>query len=106
MKTVVRGLVALAVVFVVGNAAYGLTFTAAGHGDDSNEALSASATFVVANLQLVVPLSNTGSFDPNDSADILTGPFFRLAGDPALTRTSARLGPGTAIEGSPKEHFE
>ena len=98
MKTVVRGLVALAAVFVVGNAAHGLTFTATGHGDDTNETLSASATFVITNLQLVITLSNNGTFDPDDTADILTGIYFTLAGDPLLTRTGAVLGPDTAIK--------
>ena len=106
MKTVVRGFVALAVIFVVGNATHGLTFTANGHGDDANETLSASATFVITNLQLVIPLSNTGIFDPDDSADILTGIFFKLAGDPAFARTAALLGPDTPINGSSGEHFE
>ena len=85
MKTVVRGLVALAVIFIVGRAAHGLTFTVSGHGDATK--LSAPATFAVTNLQLIITLSNTASFDPNDSADILTGIFFQMAGDPALTRT-------------------
>jgi hypothetical protein len=98
MKTVVRGLVALAVIFIVGNAAHGLTFTVSGHGDATNKTLSAPATFAVTNLQLIITLSNTASFDPNDSADILTGIFFQMAGDPALTRTSALLGPDTAIK--------
>jgi hypothetical protein len=71
MKTVVRGLVALAVVFVVGNAAHGLTFTATGHGDDTNETLSAPATFVVTNPLLVTTLSNTTPFDAGDSPDTL-----------------------------------
>ena len=87
MKTVVRGLVALAVIFIVGNAAHGLTFTVSGHGDATNKTLSAPTTFAVTNLQLIITLSNTASFDPNDSADILTGIFFQMAGDPALTRT-------------------
>ena len=106
MKTVVRGFVALAVIFVVGNATHGLTFTANVHGDDANETLSASATFVVTNLQLVITLSNTASFDSDDSADILTGIFFKLPGDPAFARTAALLGPDTAINGSSGEHFE
>ena len=106
MKTVVQGLVALAVIFVVGNAAHGLTFTANGHGDDANETLNASSAFVVTNLQLVNTLSNAGTFDPDDSGDILTGIFFKLPGDPAFARTAALLGPDTAINGSSGEHFE
>jgi len=50
MKTVVRGLVAPALV-IGGNTAHGLTFTATGPGDDTNKALSASATYVVSDLK-------------------------------------------------------
>ena len=98
MKTVVRGLVALLVLFVVGNVAHGLTFTATGQGDNTNKILSASVTFAVSDLKLVITLANTATFDPDDSADILTGVFFTLVGDPLLTRTSALLGSDTAIE--------
>jgi|ERR1017187_947663 hypothetical protein len=94
MKTVVRGLVALAL-FIIGNTAHGLTYTA------TNKTLSASATFAVSDLKLVITLSNTASNDPSTSAEILTGIFFTLVGDPALTRTSALLGPDTAIKGRP-----
>ncbi len=97
MKIVVRGLVALALSIVV-NTAHGLTFTATGLGDDTSKTLSASATFVVSGLKLVITLSNTASNDPDKSAEILTGVFFTLAGDPALTRTSVVLGSDTSIE--------
>jgi len=100
MKKVVWGLVALAS-FVVGTTAHGLTFTATGHGDDTNETLSASATFAISDLKLVITLSNTATFDPDDCADILTGIFFALAGDPALTPVTALLGPDTAIKDRP-----
>jgi hypothetical protein len=100
MKTVVRGLVALTLV-IVGNTARGLTFTGTGPSDETNRTLSASATFTVTNLQLVITLSNTATFDPDDSADILTGIFFTLAGDPPLARTSAVLGSDTAIKNRP-----
>src|SRR5580698_552182 len=97
MKIVVRGLVALALSIVV-NTAHGLTFTATGPGDDTNTMLGASASFVISDLKLVITLSNTASNDPDQSAQILTGIFFTLAGDPALTRTSAVLGSDTSIE--------
>src|SRR5271154_6694362 len=100
MKIITQGLVALAM-FVIGNSAHGLTFTATGHGDESNKTLSAKVTFVVTNLQLVITLSNTAAFDSDDRADILTGIFFTLGGDPTLTRTSALRGPDTAIKGRP-----
>jgi len=94
MKTVVRGLVVLAL-FTVGNIAHGSTYTA------TNTTLSASATFAVSDLKLVITLSNTATTDPSNSADILTGIFFTLAGDPALTPVSALLGPNTAIKDRP-----
>jgi hypothetical protein len=94
MKTVVRGLVALAL-FIVGNAAHGLTYTA------TNKTLSASATFAISDLKLVITLSNTATNDPDKSAEILTGIFFTLAGDPSLTPASAFLGTDTAIKVRP-----
>jgi hypothetical protein len=100
MKIVVRGLVALAL-SIIGNSAHGLTFTATGPGDDTNKILSALATFVVSDLKLVITLSNTASNDPDKSAEILTGVFFTLAGDPPLARTSAVLGSDTAIKNRP-----
>jgi len=98
MKTIVQGFVALAL-FVGGNVAQALTYTATGPGDATNKTLSATATFTVSDLQLVITLSNTATYDADDSGDILTGIFFRLDGDPLLTRTSAVLGPDTAIKG-------
>jgi hypothetical protein len=86
---------------MVGNMAHALTFTATSPGDATNKMLSASVTFTVTNLQLVITLSNTADFDPTDSADILTGVFFKLAGDPLLTAASAVLGADTAIKGRP-----
>ena len=98
MKKIVRGFIALALA-IVGNAAQALTYTATGPGDATNKTLSASATFTVSGLKLIITLSNTATYDADDSGDILTGIFFRLAGDPLLTRTSAVLGPNTAIKG-------
>ena len=94
MKTVLQGLVALAIL-IVSSTAHGLTYTA------TNKTLSASATFTVSDLKLVITLSNTSSNDPSTSAQILTGIYFTLAGDPALTPTSALLGPDTVIKGRP-----
>jgi len=75
MKTVVQGLVAFAAVFVVGNAAHGLTFTANGQGNDANEILSGRATSGAANPRLVIPLSNTAIFGLKNGADTLTATF-------------------------------
>jgi hypothetical protein len=61
--------------------------------------LKASATFVVSNLELVVTLSNVGTTDPRSPADILTGVFFNIVGDPHLTPASATIGAGSTIIG-------
>src|SRR5438477_6255575 len=94
MKTVARGLVALALI-LIGSTAQGVTYTA------TNRTLSASASFTVSNLKLVITLSNTATNDPDNSDQILTGIFFTLAGDPVLTPSSALLGSDTAIKGRP-----
>lgn len=100
MKTVVRGLVAL-VLLMVGNMAHALTFTTSGPGDNTNKTLNASVTFTVKNLQLVITLSNTATYDADDRADVLTGIFFKLGGDLSLTQDSAVLGSNTAIKDRP-----
>jgi hypothetical protein len=71
-----------------------ITFFGNGTGNN-NEALSASVSFDLAisgiTTQLVVTLTNTGAYQPNDPADILTAVFFTLPGDPTLSRVSAVL---------------
>jgi hypothetical protein len=69
MKIVVRGLVALALL-IVGNAAHGFIFTATSPGDDTEKTLSASATFTISDLKLVIISSNTASNDLVKSAEI------------------------------------
>jgi hypothetical protein len=100
MKTVVRGSVAL-VLLMVGNMTNALTFTATAPGDNTNKTLNASVTFAIKNLELVITLSNTATYDADDRADVLTGIFFTLAGDLSLTQNSAVLGSDTAIKGRP-----
>jgi hypothetical protein len=100
MKTVVRGLVAL-VLWMGGSMAHALTFTTTGPGDATNKTLNASVTFTVKNLQLIITLSNTATYDANDSADVLTGIFFKLDEDLSLTQNSALLGSDTAIKDRP-----
>jgi hypothetical protein len=68
---------------------------------EGSETFKASATFVVSNLELVVTLSNTGTFDPRNPADILTGVFFDFAGDPHLIPVSATVAPGSSVIGHP-----
>ena len=95
-KNVILGCVALAAL-IVDSDTYALTFTGAGPGNNPGQTLQASATFVVSNLDLVVTLSNDATFDPNDAPDILTGVFFAIEGDPALTPVSAMVGPGSLM---------
>ena len=95
-KNVILGCVALAAL-IVDSDTYALTFTGAGPGNNPGQTLQASATFVVSNLELVVTLSNDATFDPNDAPDILTGVFFAIEGDPALTPVSAMVGPGSLM---------
>jgi hypothetical protein len=61
MKTVLQGLAAFTL-FFAGSTAHGLTYVA------TNKTLSASATFTVSDLKLVITLSNTASSDPSTSA--------------------------------------
>jgi len=59
--------------------------------------LSASASFEIAGGNLVIVLTNTSGADALIPADLLTGVFFGLAGDPALTPLSATLGSGSDV---------
>ena len=108
MKKYAMGLVALVLFIAVGSAhgltptnTNGLTFTATGPGNAPGETLDASATFVISNLELIVYLSNTGTFDPNDPADILTSIFFKIDGNPDLTPVSAQLGLDSSVIAHP-----
>ena len=77
----------------------GQTFTATAPGDDPGETLNASATFSISDLDLIVTLSNTGTFDPANADDILTGIFFTINGDPKLTPESAEVAHGSSVIG-------
>lgn len=67
----------------------------------SSGSLAASATFDIVAGKLQVTLANTSVADTMVPADLLTGVFFTVAGNPALTRISALSGDvthtGTAI---------
>ncbi len=52
---------------------------------------SATAEFVRTGSNLVVTLTNTSTADAMVPTDILTGIFFNITGDPALSRTSAMV---------------
>ncbi len=59
--------------------------------------LAASVTFDVSGTNLLVRLSNTSLGDPSVPSDILTGVFFKLPGNPSLTKVSAALAPGSTV---------
>jgi hypothetical protein len=88
-------------VFVLASNAHAVTdtatYTATAPGNNANETLDASATFVLTNSDLVVTLANTSKSDPNDASDILTGLLLDITGDPKLTTVSAQLGPDSSI---------
>jgi hypothetical protein len=66
---------------------------------EGTQTFKASATFVVSNLELVITLSDTGTFNPKSPADILTGLFFNFVQDPHLTPVSATVAPGDSVIG-------
>jgi len=59
--------------------------------------LSGLVTFDQVGSNLVVTLTNTGKVDPTTPAEILTGIYFNLAGDPALTGVSADICAGCTL---------
>jgi hypothetical protein len=66
--------------------------------------VGASASFNKVGSSLVVVLTNTGTGDVLAPADVLTGVFFNVAGNPALASTSAVLTAGSAVEnGGPSD---
>jgi hypothetical protein len=91
--------VAVVAIAAISTVVHGQTFTARGPGDDPGETLAASATFSVSNLDLIVTLSNTSTYDPMVANDILTGIFFTIDGDPKLTPESAEVAPASSVVG-------
>jgi hypothetical protein len=93
--------------FVAASSARAVTYTGSeattASKKEASVTLKASATFmVVSNLELVVTLSNTGSYDPRSPGEILTGVFFDFVGDPHLTPYSATVPmPGDSVIGHP-----
>ena len=79
-----------------------VTFSASAVGNDANETNSASVEFGLSisgtTTNLLITLSNTALYDPNDSPDILTAVFFTLAGNPSLSKVSAAIGAGNGIK--------
>jgi hypothetical protein len=64
----------------------------------SSGSLSATATFEIAGSNLLVTLTNTSSADIKNDAELLTAVFFKIAGNPSLTRTSVVLAGGSTVE--------
>lgn len=63
----------------------------------SSGALSASVSFDIVDGDLVASLANTSASDVLAPADVLTGVFFDITGDPLLTRISAQLASGSSM---------
>jgi|SRR5579862_3573248 len=92
----VLGLAALAaLVLAAAPANAAVTYSGSALGNNAGQTNSATATFALTisgtTTDLVVTLSNTATYKPNDSPDILEAVFFTLAGNPALTRISGVL---------------
>ena len=92
-----------AALFVAASNARAVTYTGTQTASVKKEGsvpFKASATFVVSNLDLVVTLSNNGTYNPRSPADILTGVFFDFVGDPHLTPHLATVPmPGDSVIG-------
>ncbi len=63
----------------------------------SSGALGASVSFDIVGGNLVASLSNTSGSDVLVPADVLTGVYFDITGDPLLTRVSAQVAPGSSV---------
>jgi hypothetical protein len=61
----------------------------------SSGSLSASVTFELVGGSLFVTLTNTSSADVLVPTDVLTGVFFNVSGNPALSRTSGVIAAGS-----------
>jgi len=111
MKKIAIAFVALALFVVTSARAKASPYTAfeatTATKKEASVTLKASATFVVSNLDdLVVTLSNTGTYDPRNRADILTGVFFKLAGDQHLTPLSATVASDNSVIGHRLPYFD
>lgn len=63
----------------------------------SSGSLAASAEFATSGSNLIVTLTNTSGADVLVPADILTGVYFNLSGNPSLSRISAVLNTGSSV---------
>ena len=64
----------------------------------SSGTLAASVSFDIVGGQLVVVLTNTSTSDTLIPVDLLTAIFFTVSGNPALSRTSAAMTPGSTTD--------
>jgi hypothetical protein len=78
-----------------------VTFSASAPGNDFGETNKATAVFKISTsgttTDLVITLTNTAQYKPNDPSDILTAVAFWLPGDPSLTAVSALLANGSHV---------
>jgi len=82
-------------VFATTPAKAAVTYSGSALGNGAGQTNSATATFDLSisgtTTDLIVTLSNTAKYKPNDGPDILEAVFFTITGDPALTRISGVL---------------
>jgi len=76
-----------------------LTFSASGTNPATGQAISASVKFDTSGSNLMVTLTNSGA-DVLAPSDVLTGVFFDITGNPALTSVSALLNGSAVLFGS------
>lgn len=95
MKGLSTLLALAAVVCFTPYATAAVTYTGSGTGVDGHD-LNAEVTFDAVGGNLVITLTNLGP-DALVPADVLTGIFFDVAGDPDLSAVSAVLGVGSSV---------
>lgn len=91
------GTALVAFVFAAAPAKAALMFSATAPGNDAGETNSATVTFALSGSDLIVTLTNTATYKPNDPPDILTSVGFSITGDPTLTPVSALLAAGSKV---------
>ncbi len=97
VNRVIVGLASAAVLAVaIPASADQLTVTASGPGDGSSD-LAAEAIFCIMGNMLTVQLTNTSADETLITADVLTGVFFNISGNPDLTPVSAVLADGSSV---------
>src|SRR6266404_5012228 len=76
-----------------------VTFNGTAAGNGAGQTNKATVTFALTisgtTTNLLVTLTNLGTYKPNDPPDILTGVFFTIPGDPTLSKVSGVLAAGS-----------